>query len=68
MLAPGQKLIYHDLANKLNISITPVVQAPKGLERLNFVRHEPNKGYFVGEITNTFFKILRRGQEGERRD
>lgn len=57
-LAPGQKLIYQGLANKLNTSTTPVVQALKRLERSKFVRYEPNKGYFVGEITETEAKEL----------
>ena len=54
-IAPGQKLIYQDLANKLNVSITPVVQALNRLlvEHSNIVRYEPNKGYYVGEITET---------------
>jgi len=51
MLAPGQKLVYQNLADKLNTSITPVVQALRGLERSNLVRYEQNKGYFVQEIT-----------------
>ena len=52
-LAPGQKLVYHDLADRLKTSTTPVIQALKGLERSNFVRYVPNKGYFVGEITES---------------
>jgi len=54
-IAPGQKLIYQDLANKLNVSITPVVQALNRLlvEHSNIVRYEPNRGYYVGEITET---------------
>lgn len=51
LLAPGQKLVYQNLADKLNTSITPVVQALRGLERSNLVRYEQNKGYFVQEIT-----------------
>jgi len=58
MLAPGQKLGYQDLARKLNVSVTPVIQALKGLERQGFVRYEPNRGYFVGEITETEAKEL----------
>ena len=50
-LVPGQKLVYQDLAKKLNISITPVIQALNRLEHSNIVRYEPNKGYSVGEIT-----------------
>ncbi len=63
MLAPGQKLIYRDIAERLKTSITPVVQALKGLERSNFVRHEPNKGYFVAEITETEARELFQARE-----
>jgi DNA-binding GntR family transcriptional regulator len=63
MLAPGQKLIYRDIAERLNTSNTPVVQALKALERSNFVRHEPNKGYFVEEITKTEAKELFQARE-----
>jgi len=51
LLAPGQKLVYQNLADKLNTSITPIVQALRGLEHSNLVRYEQNKGYFVQEIT-----------------
>ncbi|MEW6663848.1 MAG: GntR family transcriptional regulator [Thermodesulfobacteriota bacterium] len=63
MLAPGQKLIYQDLAQQLNTSITPVVQALKLLERSRIVRYEPNKGYFVGEITETEARELYQARE-----
>jgi DNA-binding GntR family transcriptional regulator len=62
-LAPGQKLVYQDLAKKLNVSITPVVQALKGLQRSNLVRYEPNRGYFVGEITESETKELYQARE-----
>jgi DNA-binding GntR family transcriptional regulator len=54
-ITPGQKLIYQDLANKLNVSITPIVQALNRLlvEYSNIVHYEPNKGYYIGEITET---------------
>lgn len=52
-LVPGQKLGYQDLARKLGVSITPVIQALKGLERQSFVQYEANRGYFVGEITES---------------
>jgi len=52
-LAPGQKLIYHDLAKRLNKSTTPVIQALNRLETARLVTYVPNKGYFVGEITET---------------
>ncbi|RJX35714.1 MAG: GntR family transcriptional regulator [Desulfarculus sp.] len=50
-LAPGQKIVYGDLGQRLNISITPVIQALNRLEASGFVTYVPNKGYFVGEIT-----------------
>ncbi|MBU1154993.1 MAG: GntR family transcriptional regulator [Proteobacteria bacterium] len=49
--APGQKIISNDLAKRLDISITPVIQALNRLEASNFVTYVPNKGYFVSEIT-----------------
>ena len=63
MLAPGQKLIYRDIAERLKTSITPVVQALRALERSNFVRHEANKGYFVAEITETEARELFQARE-----
>ncbi len=50
-LAPGQKIIYSDLSKRLNTSVTPVIQALNRLEANGFVNYTPNKGYFVGEIT-----------------
>lgn len=50
-LAPGQKIIYSDLSKRLNTSVTPVIQALNRLEASGFVSYVPNKGYFVGEIT-----------------
>ena len=58
MLAPGQKIIYKDLAERLDVSITPVVQALKRLERSNLVYYETNKGYFVGELTERMVEDL----------
>lgn len=58
MLAPGQKIIYKDLAERLGVSITPVVQALKRLERSNLVYYETNKGYFVGELTERMVEDL----------
>ena len=52
-VAPGQKLIYNDLAKRLNKSITPIIQALNRLESARLVTYVPNKGYFVGEITET---------------
>ncbi len=52
-LAPGQKLIYNDLAKRLGVSMTPIVQALNRMENSSLVKYLPNKGYFVGEITES---------------
>jgi len=62
-LVPGQKLIYQDLADRLNVSNTPIIQALKRLEYLNLVCYKPNKGYFVGEITAIEVKELYQARE-----
>lgn len=49
-IVPGQKLLYHELARKLNMSITPIIQALNRLQLLNIVYSERNKGYYVGEV------------------
>ena len=46
-LVPGQKIGYRDLAERLNMSSTPIIQALKWLEFQGFVRHEPNRGYIM---------------------
>ena len=46
-LVPGQKIAYHELAEKLDMSPTPIIQALKWLEIQGFVRHEPNRGYHM---------------------
>ena len=48
-IVPGQKLLYQELAKKLNMSITPIIQALNRLQLLNIVYSERNKGYYVGE-------------------
>ena len=48
-IVPGQKLLYRELASKLNMSITPIVQALNRLQFMNIVRSERNKGHYVGE-------------------
>ncbi|MFH1152739.1 MAG: GntR family transcriptional regulator [Pseudomonadota bacterium] len=50
-ILPGQKIKYHDLANRIGVSITPVIQALKWLEFRNIVRHEANKGYYINEVS-----------------
>lgn len=48
---PGQKIKYKDLATRIGISMTPVIQALKWLEFRNIVRHEANKGYYINEVS-----------------
>lgn len=50
-LAPGQKIAYRDLAEKLQLSPTPIVQALKWLELQGFVHHEPNRGYSMAPFS-----------------
>ena len=50
-IIPGQKIKYQDLADKIGVSITPVIHALKWLELKNIVNHEPNRGYFVNEVS-----------------
>lgn len=46
-IVPDQKISYGDLAKRLNMSTTPVIQALKRLEFQGLVRHEPNRGYYT---------------------
>jgi DNA-binding GntR family transcriptional regulator len=46
-ILPGRKISYRQLAEKLDMSLTPVIQALKRLEYQGLVRHEPNRGYFT---------------------
>lgn len=50
-LGPGQKISYRDLAERLGMSQTPVIQALKWLEFQQLVRHEPNRGYYTAPIS-----------------
>jgi DNA-binding GntR family transcriptional regulator len=50
-IIPGQKIKYQDLADRIGVSITPVIHALKWLEFKNIVRHEPNRGCFVNEVS-----------------
>jgi DNA-binding GntR family transcriptional regulator len=50
-IVPGQKISYRWLAERLNMSQTPVIQALKWLEFQQLVRHEPNRGYFTAPIS-----------------
>ncbi len=46
-LVAGQKIACADIAEKLGLSPTPVVQALKRLELLGFVSHELNHGFHI---------------------
>ena len=46
-LVPGQKVAYRELAERLGMSHTPIIQALKWLEIQGFVRHETHRGYFM---------------------
>jgi DNA-binding GntR family transcriptional regulator len=50
-ILPGQNIKYQDLADKIGVSITPVIHALKWLEFKNIVSHKPNCGYFVNEVS-----------------
>ncbi len=50
-IQPGQKIKYKDLANRIGVSMTPVIQAIKWLEFRNIVRHEANKGYYINQVS-----------------
>ena len=50
-IIPGQKISYGDLANRLGMSTTPIIQALKRLEYQGLVRHEPNRGYYTENIS-----------------
>jgi len=62
-LAPGQKIVYADMAARLHTSSTPVIQALKRLEASRLVIHIHNKGYFVGEITENEARQLYQARE-----
>ena len=50
-IIPGQKIAYRDLAERLGMSTTPIIQALKRLEFQGLVRHEPNCGYYTEKIS-----------------
>lgn len=50
-IIPGQKIKYQELADKIGVSITPVIHALKWLEFKNIVTHERNRGYYVDEVS-----------------
>ncbi|OPY83547.1 MAG: HTH-type transcriptional regulator LutR [Syntrophorhabdus sp. PtaU1.Bin153] len=50
-LVPGQKIAYRDLAERLQLSPTPIIQALKWMELQGFVNHEPNRGYSMAPFS-----------------
>ncbi len=62
-LAPGQRIVYADMAARLHTSPTPVIQALKRLEASRLVIHVHNRGYFVGEITESEARHLYQARE-----
>lgn len=50
-IIPGQKISYGELASRLKMSTTPVIQALKRLEYQGLVRHETNRGYYTEKIS-----------------
>jgi DNA-binding GntR family transcriptional regulator len=49
-LAPGQKITYDQLANKLSMSKTPIISALNRLEQEDLVFYIPNRGFFIKEL------------------
>jgi len=50
-LVPGQKIVCGEVAERLKMSPTPIIQALKWLEIQGLVRHETNRGYFLEPIS-----------------
>ena len=50
-IVPGQKIAYRDLAERLGMSQTPVIQALKWLEFQGLVRHERHRGYYTEPVS-----------------
>jgi DNA-binding GntR family transcriptional regulator len=50
-LVPGQRMACRDLAERLGLSATPIIQALKWLELQGFVRHETNRGYVMAPFS-----------------
>ena len=49
-LVPGQRLVYKDLCNILNMSRTPIINALNRLEQDGFVASETFRGFYVRPI------------------
>lgn len=52
-LVPGQKVSIREISEKLDMSMTPIIQALKFMEFQGFTRHEPNRGYFMTPLSVT---------------
>jgi len=50
-LVPGQKLVYADIAEQMNVSVTPVREAVKTLEALGLVTIRPHRTAIVSYLT-----------------
>ena len=46
-IMPGQKISYPFIAERLGMSLTPIIQALNRLEYQGIVRRKPNRGYFT---------------------
>ena len=62
-LVPGQKLLYKELATKLGMSTTPVIQALNRLQEINIVYAARNRGFYIGESNLTEARDLFRIRE-----
>jgi DNA-binding GntR family transcriptional regulator len=51
VIEPGEKIGLVSLAEKLEVSLTPLREALTRLKEEGFVVHHPNRGYFAAEIT-----------------
>ena len=49
-LKPGSKIPYRRMAERLNMSLTPLIQALKHMEFMGLVTHNQNRGFFVSEV------------------
>lgn len=67
-VVPGQRLIFSDLAKRLNVSRTPVNSALAMLAKEGFLDFVPNQGYTVHRISReeaeSLYEILRIINEG----
>ncbi|MFA6504689.1 MAG: GntR family transcriptional regulator [Treponemataceae bacterium] len=52
VMKPGDRLLYEKLAEKLNVSLTPVKEALLMLEQEGLVKTVPRKGAYVTQLTN----------------